>query len=547
MPGFLEDFSWLDDSQGGDVSGSYLNSDPRELLTNPVFLDELREYYVDIKGEKLYDNEELVERFYRDRTFSEYNVTLGITSDALDTQAAGSRELQLKQNIARAYTDVLPSFWEEGGMGGYSPKATLQGIGLGLADPLNLIAPARAATAAATAARTAALQGKNVALAGAKAGGYTGAVTEAAVAAPITALADVATQGRNIHMGIQDEYSGLQTATATGRGALLGGVTGGVLGAGAGAMFGRSGARDLQRADMQRVYGDVIDKEDRNTFARLDSLMGKDLNANERLLDQETLFLTEQQLQRQADIDAAAAPNPNAGDATDTPKGFTVDDIDIDIVNRNVEAARAAYREAASDPLIDEELLGDLQAELDSAEEIAALQGRVANYETQVKRLIESNVGSDANSGLTRNHKLQEVIGSYKRLLQRVERENMPAEEEAAEIARINKLLTDDAPEPTAPVVDGQPAAAPTAQAPTQAAPTQAAPDQPAPAKAAPDGEPQSTTAGLNGIRLRRVYETPDENGNPVVEDTMVSASALYKEQEDSFSTLYKIRECMGG
>ena len=64
------------------VSTDYSTSvDPRKILRDPRFLDDLRKYYRE-KGGHFTDDKTLVDNFYTDRTWADLN-TVGAIGDAL--------------------------------------------------------------------------------------------------------------------------------------------------------------------------------------------------------------------------------------------------------------------------------------------------------------------------------------------------------------------------------------------------------------------------------------------------------------------------------
>ena len=203
------------------------------LLRNSEFLADAAAFYYERDNIRFDSPSELVEKFFTDRRWKNLN-TVGIGIDLYDAHRMDDLQATRLGRLQRVY-DALPIAHD--GAGGFL-EATVSVI----ADPVNLIGFGAGGAAAKTAGRAAAIAGRSAAEAtreGIKTGAVRGFLAEGAVNAGIEAGADVMIQGRDQELGLQDEYSGKQTAVA----ALFGGTLGGVLGAAGGAVGGLRSAK----------------------------------------------------------------------------------------------------------------------------------------------------------------------------------------------------------------------------------------------------------------------------------------------------------------
>lgn len=237
-------YDGVDETASG-VTDYSLNADPKTILKDPRFLKDLRDYYAEKNGEYYESDEALVEQFYSDGTWRDLN-TLGAVGGALDAYSSGKEDRERMKRIEGVWR-TLPFFWQDGGRG----ASALPDIGKAIiADPLNLIPGAAAFKAGTTAARSAQLAGKSSPLLrGATAGAGKGALVEGGISGAQEAIVNTATQARDLSLGLRDEFSGTDLATATGVGAVLGGGVGGAIGAGAGVA---GASRGMDQADNLR-------------------------------------------------------------------------------------------------------------------------------------------------------------------------------------------------------------------------------------------------------------------------------------------------------
>jgi hypothetical protein len=224
---------------------AYTNSN---VLKDPKFLQDLRDYYAS-KGASvtLLRDDELIDKFYSDQTWSDFNF-ISAGRDALEAASANEEEKARLNRLRGAWTS-LPMFFQEGGRGFWA--AAGDATGAILADPTNLIPVAGAYAKGANAARVAAAQGKNALRAGITQGAKTGAKGEAVISGLQEGLLNTASQARDVQLGLQDNFSAGQLAGSTALGATLGAGVGGVLGGVAGGVASRTGAQ--QATDLARV------------------------------------------------------------------------------------------------------------------------------------------------------------------------------------------------------------------------------------------------------------------------------------------------------
>lgn len=431
---------------GGLNDGTYMDTvDPTKLLDDPRFIADMREYYR-MNGKSFDSDQKMLEQWYDDRTYAELNLTFGTLGDVADNMSIGARERELKKRMVKGY-QLMPFFWQEGGFGERSGTRVAKSIGKAIAtDPINLLGPARALPAAGKAYQAAAIAGRTgpqATRAAALQGGKTGAITEAAVAAPITAGADVAVQGRDIQLGLQEDIDAGRVLLSGAAGAGLGVGLGGTLGTITGAVGGRQQARKLQLGQLSQMYeqrpGDFAVPLE---VAR-ENISG-DIAQNQRMLNV---------LQQDADDTAAArvaADQPVPGEEPLRP-GMRAEDVDIDAAAVNLRAAQEELQRAYRDK-VDPEIIEDLERDATEARTIYSLAERIQREEFEIDRLIESNVDTERSQGLSRWRSLQKTIGEYRRL---IERSQAPEGASDADIAQAQEVLAlPPPPDSTTPATD---------------------------------------------------------------------------------------------
>lgn len=208
-----------------------------ELLKRADVLADLRAFYKERDGFEASDDQDLIDKFYSDRTWRNVN-TVSMARDVKDAYGMSTDQTTRLAKIQKLY-DALPNFYEKGGrgMGGLG-----QNIVAGLIDPANLVGgifgKAAGTAAIKTGARAALKQAgtnvltkemrakvvRNAVKEGFKAGAKATAVEEAALGAG----QDFLMQTRNKEIGLQDEYYQTQTLGNAAFGAATGGLFGGL-------------------------------------------------------------------------------------------------------------------------------------------------------------------------------------------------------------------------------------------------------------------------------------------------------------------------------
>lgn len=508
----------LDDLQLGSVDrGGYLtDTDPSKLLDDPRFMRDLREYYA-MNGMGNLSDMDLMREWYHDRTFAELNITRGITSDVYDTYNSSDKENALKGRLTQAY-HRMPFFWQEGGFGERDSGQVARSISWAiLTDPINLLGPAVAYRAAGQGAIKAAQLGKNIVWGGAKAGAAKAGAVEAAIAAPITGIADAALQGRDIQLGIQEEYDPLRTAGATAAGAVLGGGLGGVIGGTTGAVVARSSAQKIQKEILEQTY-----KARPGQFATPKDRIGWNIEQNEALLADE--LLTTENLQRhqiEANIDAENVPDavfkPEGEDFV--PSGLSPGDLNMRAIRENVETSRVALDEALQKNKLDQddEIIKDLTDQFNEARTILNLGERIGaeNERATIDSLLGSSEPTERARGERRSAALQRDINLYKRMINGDELSE-------PDVVRVKEILDED--EIVAPVPERTADLEP----------------EPVAAKAAPEAD--ETLIPLEEITIERATVTK-EGAAPKIDK--FDAVGLHAESTKKLESYQRLLECL--
>ncbi len=238
-----------------------------ELFNRADVMADLRQFYKERDGYAPSSDDDIISRFWNDRTISNMN-TVGLARDLSDSYKFSPEQAARQARIQRLY-DALPNFYESGGRG---LTGLAHNIGVAAIDPLNAIGlvsggvtGAAARMAAAKAAKsqitkTVAAGGRAAAFKAARGkivrnamleGAKSGAKVEALAGGVTTGAQSVLSQMRNQELGLQDEFSTGQLIADTASGAALGGIMGGAFGAVGGAIGGKAaGAISKTREDL---------------------------------------------------------------------------------------------------------------------------------------------------------------------------------------------------------------------------------------------------------------------------------------------------------
>lgn len=196
-----------------------------QIFNDARFLSDLRKWY-ESKGQTFDSKEDALKEFYDDFQFRDIN-TVGNATAIYETQTLDKDSLQRMSRLQRVYNE-MPLPWQDGGasdqFGALSTTGTIaKNI---ILDPTNLIGFG-AGGVAARGALGAKMAGRGIEGVAGKAIAST-AAKEAALNAGINAASSVATQNRDIDLGLQDEFSWGQMGVEAGLGAGLGGAIGGI-------------------------------------------------------------------------------------------------------------------------------------------------------------------------------------------------------------------------------------------------------------------------------------------------------------------------------
>ena len=241
------------------VEGQYLaeigrGKTPQQILRDPRFIRDAREMFAVISPSKeFYSDEEVIEALYDHWNYTQIN-TAGMIEGGYDAMVADDATKARMGRIEKVMRMPGISRFNDG-IAGNEGDAVWDIARNLIFDPVNLIPGGKAFVAGKHALKA----GKSALWAGAKAGAKYDAAINAAISAPSDALM----QGRDMEIGLQDEFSTGQLATSTAVGALLGGVTGGVLGGVAGAAGGRQVQREIsdQAANATRTATELLERE----------------------------------------------------------------------------------------------------------------------------------------------------------------------------------------------------------------------------------------------------------------------------------------------
>ena len=208
----------------------YTNLSGNDLISNASFLEDLRKYY-NSKGESFASTSDMLDDWYTDNRWKDSNF-LSAGLDMAEYNSAGSNQALMTR---------LSKAWQNAPTRGSVGKRVLD-YGLAtIADPINLVPYAGAASKASKVAKAARLAGKtkNQAVSAAvKAGARRGALLEGTVGAGLGAGFEGVQQSRQMQQGLRDEFDTKQIGTA----ALLEGALSGAIGAPLGALASKAPA-----------------------------------------------------------------------------------------------------------------------------------------------------------------------------------------------------------------------------------------------------------------------------------------------------------------
>ena len=348
--------------------------DPTTILRDPRFLNDLRQLWADDGGEYL-TNEQLVNRFYEDKTWEIMNTGSAVmgAADSVFSSDDQKRRLARIQNVYNS----LPNFWQEGGRGTW--EAVKDATPALLADPINYLTLGVGALAKGTnAARVATAAGRTPLQAirsGTLAGMGSAARSEAIISGAQEGIVNTAEQVRDISIGNQDEFSLRQLAGRTALGAGLGGAFAGVLGAPAALAGARQGVRQADTLAFggygQDAIAGMTNREAATAAAQIEGTTGP--------------YAPRDQANTQTDEAPANAPEQE------------VDPIEQEFgdAEAKVRAQVDAHRRYVIDLKAgeaDPEVIGEAEARADA---VARLQGMVARIRKEREQIIAMGETND--------------------------------------------------------------------------------------------------------------------------------------------------------
>ena len=476
--------------------GALSTSSGLEAFNDPTFMAELREYYAG-KGQYFNSETDLIDTFYTDNQWQNMNsVSLG--KEVAEAYGADTRQRQLMIRMNEVF-DSLPNFYEEGGRGA-------KGLGINIAaavtDPLNLIGFGAGGQAAKAALRE---TGKGALRAGIK----KGMVAEGAAGGIAEVGFNSLEQARDIQLGIQDEYSFGQAATAGGAGILFGSGMGGVFGG---------------LAAQYQKMGRSVDAP------------GTIFRENRRLME---LGWTEEEIPQltQANVRQILKGNiaPNRGDQLDqdtdvdveTPDGETEaqgpdatgrmpTDVNLDV---DLERIQEEIRKAEEDIVVaadnNPEMVDDLVKRHQMLVDMSELNGRLSAYEDDIAPLLQSADPAENKRGQKRSQELTRLKAAYRAAFEAGDEESL--QRILDQVAGIERAA------------DAEDAAA-AGQAPAPA--TGTAPSAPEAATGTPEAPAQSDagdSTDLSGFKLTKgARKAAEENGVTVAELTDVEPETKF-------------------
>ncbi len=316
-------------------SGSdYLsNFDPKTVLSNPQFLQDVRDV-MSSQGQEFASDDEMLQEFFWERNWRDLNFGAAVGGDAgYNAVNRATDDIKSKMGRIQRVFDQYPAFWQEGG----------RGIIEGLEDsvPALLLAPENLLPggAAVKAGRGAYVAGKSALGAGIKEGGKYGLIASA----PVEFGQNIANQLTDLESEAQTEFSGTELATATALGGVFGAGVGGVIGGVAGAVGGK-----LAKGALQKI-GQLQDSKAQ--------MLDADPNADTSAIDAEI-----QALQQKNEIPAAQEAIEEEDFVDTTPDPIEPDeDPTIDLM------AEADAEKSIAQNLYNENNLGGIDKRLDKS------------------------------------------------------------------------------------------------------------------------------------------------------------------------------------
>ena len=246
-----------------------------ELLQDPVFIQDVYDFFRERDGKTFSNPVEAVEEFYSDRGWKAMNVGSMVT-EAIGAAGYSDKQKERLARLEKVY-NALPNFYEDGGSGtaGFFANA-----GKALADPINIVGLGWGGMAAKTGAIAASKAGKNILVGAVKQGAKSGAKAEALLGAGAEGIYSYAEQTRNVEIGAQDELNKGQVALSAGIGGLAGGTLGGLFGAIGGAAMRRHMVRGtngkLEFTDnwkaQQKEFQEAVDEQESSMSQLADEL-----------------------------------------------------------------------------------------------------------------------------------------------------------------------------------------------------------------------------------------------------------------------------------
>lgn len=470
--------------------------DPQRALKDPRFLQDLREHFRD-QGEPVWGltDKALIEKFYSDRNWADLN-TVGAVADAVEARGMEGDQRERARRLQEVWQQ-LPSMFGEGGRGLGAVPDVATSL---LLDPVNLVGGVAGKAGAAAATRTATAAGRTAeeaARAGLKAGVGRAAASEAAIGAVTEAGTDLATQSRDVSLGLQDEVSGTQALISGALGGAIGGVAGGILNI---------------PAALEGIREGRFQVEDLRKIGIPDSEIAKLTNR-----DMRTLANPEARGQFRSDVQPVINAERAARDAFLNPQPATAEAETPTIVTANarLEAATDAARKRLDAAQADEADADTIEEAQDFVEALARLRSfgeRLTREAEEINTLEQSNKIEDAEVAAERRAAFERDFADYRAalagkddeeidvLLERVAKRraamSKPAEKAAAEPAAPAAEAAAPAETPATPeAAPAEAAAAPKPKRTRKAAAEAAAPETPeadAPATAA-EAETQAT------------------------------------------------------
>jgi hypothetical protein len=457
-----DDFSTQQSTASVD---DYSNSiDPRTILNDPRFLNDLRDYFESKGVSSSYMTEqELVDRFYKDKTFDTLN-TVSAIGAAWEAGTASQTERERMRRMEQVWRQ-LPNFWQEGGRGWGAALA--DGAQAILTDPVNLIPGASAMARGGQAARAAVVAGTSPTRAAIMQGARTGALSEGLISAGQEAVINTAEQSRDVSLDLRDDFSMGELAGRTAIGGAMGAGVGAIIGAPAGYMGGRNAGAQV---DAARFSG-LVDRE----------IAGLTNQAADSLVGATGPFARPEQVQANADAATAAnQPPPPAPEVPVTEQRINemvgqLQGFDSTLTN-TIRDMRAQYDDIAE---TSPELAEEMMQAIINLDTIAGMIQRLKASADEIQPMLESNEGKGLGTATSRAARLERDFAEARRLLRIAESDEDPAAVANQIRSSIEARMNAEAAAKAAEEAAKNPPAAAAEAAPT--APS-AAPDAPAPA-----------------------------------------------------------------